>query len=113
MTLDDDVMATHAKVADLTAERDALKRQRKILTDIGFICGSHWAGLSEATREALSEKLDGSRGLVAQIIEWAVEFDVYWEALPVHERRDNYISEVDDFAEAKFKTLVVETRLEN
>lgn len=103
-------LAQHIK--GLAAERDKLNREQEIIADIGFHVGYKWRGLSEDVRNQIMDAIEGSRGLVEHIIRWAGEFDVFWEALPENdERRENYISEVDDFANEKFSAMVAEIRL--
>lgn len=91
---------------------DALTRQQEIIADIGFSMGHHWHSVSEKVRGGLMDHLEGSRGLMEKAVEWAVEFDTWWEALPEEDdRRQNYISEVEEFAGKKMKTLIAEFRL--
>lgn len=99
-------------VRELTAERDKLKREQEVLADIGFHVGHRWRELSVEVRSQIMDATEGSRGLVDNMIRWAGEFDVFWEALPEDDdRRENYISEVDDFANEKFSAMVAEIRL--
>ncbi len=97
----------------LENERDALLRQQEIISDISYTGGYSWHSVSEDVREALMDELNGSRGLHEKFVEWAKEFDALWEALPEDDdRRQNYIAEVDNFAQAKFDGLVATVRLE-
>ena len=101
-----------AMLNEVRGVRDALARQQEIIADIGFNAGYHWHSVSEEARGDLIDHLDGSRGLMEKIIDWAREFDAFWEALPENDgRRENYISEVDEFAEQKLKTMIAEIRL--
>lgn len=112
MSPTEEEMVLHQALAIVGAERDKLKREREIIADIGFDVGHNWRDLSEEVREQIMEVIGGSRGLVNYIIRWAGEFDVFWEALPENDvRRQDYISEVDDFANGKFSAMVAEIRL--
>lgn len=96
----------------VTAERDKLSREREIIADIGFSVGYKWRDLSEEVREQIVEAIEGSRGMVDNIVRWASEFDVFWEALPeFDDRRQDYISKIEDFANEKFSAMVAEIRL--
>lgn len=97
---------------EIEKERDALLRQQEILADISWNLSTLFQSLGVPTRTALMDALEGSRGMVGKAIEWAAEFDAFWEALPVGDsRREDYYSEIDEFTDTKFKTLIAETRL--
>lgn len=55
----------------------------------------------------LMDMLEGSRGLKDRIIAWAHEFDDAWFKRPEGEREE-YLSEVDEFADKKWRALLAE-----
>jgi len=85
-------------------KRKALARQQEILADIAFNVGHKWAQTGREVTDRILNSLEGSRGLSARMIEWAVEFDTAWEAGEVD--LENYIGEIDEFSDAKFAELV-------
>jgi hypothetical protein len=100
---------TTIALGDVFDREKALKRQQEIIADIGFEVGHIWRPLDIELCQAIMDKHEGSRGLMELVVDWAKEFDVFWEALPEDdERRDNYISEVSNFAVEKFNALVKE-----
>jgi hypothetical protein len=102
-----------SQVGELTASHNEVSaklakavRMREIIADISFYVGHRWHGLTETVREYIMDDVNGSRGLMERAVDWAEEFDRFWEALPEDdERRENYISEVDEFASSKFDEL--------
>jgi len=104
---------TQECVTAVLMEREALLRQREIISSIAFEVGHKWSQYNEDVRKALMEDLEGSRGLHDKFVEWSIEFDKFWEALPEGDpRRENYIIEIDDFTLDKLNGLIVMTRLE-
>lgn len=97
---------------ELTARYDTLYRQQEILCDITWQCSSMWRDVTEPVRSDLMDYLNGSRCLTDKMVEWAGEFDAWWEALPEdNPRREDYYVEIEQFAERKFKALLAEVRL--
>jgi hypothetical protein len=101
-----DLCMTTIALGDVRDRELALKRQQEIIADISFYVGHRWASLTDTVREYIMDDVNGSRGLMDRAVDWAVEFDAFWEALPEDdERRENYIGEVDEFASSKFDEL--------
>jgi hypothetical protein len=89
-------------------KRKALARQQEILADIAFNVGHRWVQAGREVTDRILDSLEGSRGLTGRMIEWAVEFDAAWEAGQADLNLENYIGEIDEFSDNKFKELVRE-----
>lgn len=101
-----DLCMTTIALGDVRDRELALKRQQEIIADISFHVGHRWHGLHEHVRQYIMDDVNGSRGLMERAVDWAEEFDRFWEALPEDDsRREDYISEVDEFASKKFDEL--------
>lgn len=99
-------------VWQLGQEVEALRRQQEIIADIGWTVGYNWQPIDEKLRGQIMDAVEGSRGLMEKCTDWAKEFDAIWEAKD-KDKREDYISEVDEFATEKFRGLVAEVRLDN
>lgn len=97
-------------LAGIVPENDptaALLRKQEIIADIGFEVGYAWATTSDEICSQLIDDLEGSRGLMQKVIEWANEFDLFWEGLADNDpRRENYIPEICQFSIDKFTKMV-------
>jgi hypothetical protein len=89
---------------------DALVRRQEYIAAIAMGVGFVWYQISTEVRAAIMDQVDGSSGLHDKIVEWAGEFDAYWEA---HSgiAQDEFVNEIANFADAKIKTLIAEARL--
>lgn len=98
-------------IENLWQERDALIRQREILSDIAFNSGFAWRSISTEVRSQVMDALLGSRGLHEKFIEWAIEFDKEWESRR-DDGREDYYTDIDNFAADKLAQLVASIRLD-
>lgn len=111
--LENSIAKAHQGVDELHAQIEGYQRREEILTDIAFNCGIHWSRINAKLGGELMDHLDGSRGLHERFVQWAREFDAWWEALDEEDdRRENYLIEIDRFAKQKFDAMVVEAKLE-
>jgi hypothetical protein len=106
---------------DLLAEREQLKavlmhaieqqkqaqRVHEIIADLAFDLGHRWRDMPVASCQGIMDHVGGSRGLMDWLVGCAHEFDTLWEAKPEDEQED-YIGEVDAFANRKFAELKLE-----
>jgi hypothetical protein len=84
-------------------------RMQEIIADIGFYVGHRWRTLHIDICQKILEPIEGTRGLMDLIVQWASEFDAFWEELPQDDdRRENYIEVVDDFAAKRLDKLIEE-----
>lgn len=96
----------------MNTEAERLERQQEIIADIAFNGGMYWQRLGSETANQVSEAIEGSRGLMQKFVQWAGEFDAFWEGLDDNDdRRQNYITEIDDFAIGKINAMIAEIRL--
>jgi hypothetical protein len=101
------------EIPKLTAECDALKRQQEILAFIAFEVGYRWHSVGDVAHDEIMNALEGSVGMMQKAVEWAKEFDAFWEARPDDdERKQDFIGEVSEFAGGKFDAMVAQIRLD-
>lgn len=96
-------------IASIDQNRQQASRAHEIIADLAFDLGNRWRDMQVASCQGIMDHVGGSRGLMDWIVGCAHEFDALWEALPPDdERRDDYIGEVDAFANKKFAELKLE-----
>jgi hypothetical protein len=104
-----DLCMTIIALGDVRDRELALKRQQEIIADFSFSMGHLWRPLHIDTCQKIMDHVEGSFGLHQRVIEWAKEFDTYWEALPEEDdRRHDFLGETDAFFTKKFEALKAE-----
>jgi hypothetical protein len=92
----------------------ALMRKQELIADIGFEVGHWWERTTNSGCSKIMEHCDGSRGLMQLVVEWAGEFDTFWEALDEDDdRRENYIEEIVNFTAKKIAALALDAGVDS
>jgi hypothetical protein len=86
-----------------------LQRQREILFDISMDLGVTWRTIDIKTREAMMDKINGSRGLFEHVLRWVEEFDREWESSERDPNKD-YMESVADFTMNKLSEMIEAAR---
>lgn len=96
-----------AELAPADIHAASLLRKQEIIADIAFNIGAYWSKMNVHDASTIMDTLGGSRCMMQKIIEWADEFDAYWEALdPNADEREDYIGIIDGRCEEWMDQLV-------
>lgn len=81
----------------------------EVIFDMSFALGNEWTRIAPAYREALMDRLGGSRGLYDWIHTQATAFEAMWVALDEEDdRREDYYGEVNTWFHRACDELILE-----